>query len=213
MSFNRLAPHYDWMETVLAGRRLQRCRNAWIGELAGAENLLIAGVGHGPELPGLLRRFPRLKITGVDASARMLAVAAARLRRATVDAARVTFVHASLPAWRPPAGQFDAIATPFFLDCFPPEQLAEVIASLARGARPGARWLLSDFTVPERGWTRLRAQVVHALMYTFFRRVTALPARRLTPPDALLAAAGFRLTRRQTFNLGLLRADLWRQQA
>ena len=26
MSFDRLAPHYTWMEAVLAGPRLQRCR-------------------------------------------------------------------------------------------------------------------------------------------------------------------------------------------
>ena len=33
MKFDRLAPHYDWMETWLAGERLQRTRTAWLDEL------------------------------------------------------------------------------------------------------------------------------------------------------------------------------------
>jgi hypothetical protein len=47
MSFEKLAPHYTWMETVLAGRRLQRCRVAWIDALARCEDILIVGVGLG----------------------------------------------------------------------------------------------------------------------------------------------------------------------
>jgi hypothetical protein len=48
-------------------------------------------------------------------------------------------------------------------------------------------------------------------MYAFFRVVTALPARRQTPPDDLLRAHGFRLAGRREFEWGLLRADLWRR--
>ena len=209
MSFDRLAPHYTWMEKVLAGARLQRSRVAWLEALAGCETILIAGVGHGHFLRQCARRFPNARITSVDASARMLQHAAQRARGAKLDLDRLEFVHASLPAWRPPAESFDAIVTHFFLDCFPPGELADVIGALAAAARPKAKWIVTDFAVPTRGLARQRAKAVHALMYGFFRRVTRIRARRLTEPDPLLRAAGFELSRRRTTEWGLLRSDLW----
>lgn len=209
MSFDLLAPHYTWMEAVLAGTRLQRCRLAWEEALADCSDLLIAGVGHGHCLRHYARRFPHLRIVSVDASARMLAEARNRAEAEGLDMDRLSFVHATLPGWRPAAGSCDAIATPFFLDCFPPGELECVIAALAQAARPEARWLISDFAVPERGSARWRALAVHGLMYPFFRAITRLRARRLTPPDASLREHGFSLAGRQTYEWGLLHADLW----
>lgn len=210
MSFDLLAPHYRWMEAVLAGPRLQRCRTAWIPRLAGCRHLLVAGVGHGPSLAAVLQAHPALHVTCVDASAGMLRQAQWRAQRDGADLSRLAFIQATLPDWRP-AQRFDAVATHFFLDCFTPEQLAAVIATLASAATPAARWIVSDFSVPPRGLARLRARAVHALMYVFFRLATRLPARRWTCPDALLRAAGFALVGRRTSEWGLLQADLWQR--
>lgn len=212
MSFDRLAPHYGWMEAFLAGPRLQRVRTTWFAQLAGCRHLLIAGAGHAPALATVLRAHPHLHVTCVDASGAMLAQARRRAEQAGANLARVTFVVAALPGWKPPH-RFDAIATHFFLDCFQPDQLAAVVRGLADAARPNAHWLVSDFSVPTRGWRRLRARAVHALMYAFFRVATRLPARRLTPPDAFLEAAGFRLRGRHTSEWGLLQADWWERVA
>lgn len=208
--FDLLAPHYPWLENFLAGRRLQDCRTAWLDQLTDTRRLLIAGVGHGPALAAVLRRHPRLRVTCVDASAGMLAVARERARRDGLDPARLEFVHARLPEWSP-AERFDALATHFFLDCFPPAQLAEVVAALARAATPDARWIVSDFVLPATRLARWRARAVHWLMYLFFRVVTRLPARRWTEPDALLRAHGFSLAGRRNSEWGLLRADFWRR--
>src|SRR4051812_16165576 len=170
VNFDLLAPHYTWMEKILAGSRLQRSRVAWLDALAGRENILIAGVGHGHFLRDCARRFPDAKITSVDASQGMLRHAEARARRSGARMEKLEFVRAALPAWRPPAAHFDAIVTNFFLDCFPPEELRVVVAALAQGAGDDACWLLCDFAVPDRGLARQRARAVHALMYTFFRR-------------------------------------------
>lgn len=212
MSFDRLAPHYTWMETLLAGRRLQRARVAWLDALDSCERVLIAGVGHGHFLRSALRRFPGLRVTCVDASAGMLRRARRELERARLPLARVEFVHDSLPRWQPASAGYDAIVTHCFLDCFPPEELREVIAVLARGARERAQWLVTDFAVPARGLKRQRARAVHALMYAFFRRATRLRARHWTEPDALLATEGFVLAGRKTSEWGLLRADWWRRE-
>jgi ubiquinone/menaquinone biosynthesis C-methylase UbiE len=209
MSFDRLAPHYTWMERALAGPRLQRCRTAWLDALAGCETILIAGGGHGPFLRACARHFPHLEIVNVDASARMLAHAQARARREQLDLGRLKFVHASVPEWRPAEAYFDAVVTNFFLDCFPSDELPAVIATLASGLRPTAHWLNADFAVPARGWARHRARVVHAMMYAFFRPITGIRARCVTEPDELFRAHGFTLARRRVSEWGLLHADWW----
>lgn len=209
MSFDHLAPHYTWMEILLAGRRLQRTRAAWLEALAGCREILIVGVGHGHFLRSCVRRFPEARITSVDASNGMLRRAEGRLRRAGLDSGRLTFVHATLPEWRAPPGRFDAIVSHFFLDCFPPEELRPVITSLATAGGPAARWLVADFAVPSTGLARHRARAMHGLMYAFFRRIAAVRARCVTDPDGLLAEHGFALAGRKTFEWGLLRSDLW----
>lgn len=208
MNFDRLAPHYDWLETLTAGGRLQRIRTAWLEALQGRRRILSVGEGHGRFAAACVMRHPDAMLTCVEASPRMLARAQDRLRgRGT----RITWHCQDIADWLPPAERFDAIATCFFLDCFPPEQLSRVVAKLAACATDDARWIVADFAVPDRGAARWRAQAVHALMYGFFRITTGLSARRLTPPDEVLQTHGFTLVGRREFDWGLLRADLWRR--
>lgn len=208
MSFDVLAPHYTWMERVLAGDRLQRARVAHLDALDGCERLMIAGVGHGHFLRAAATRFPDLEILSIDSSARMLAHARSQTRY-ILNPNRLHFETAELPALPSINGRFDAIATHFFLDCFAPGELSSVITSLASVAYPQAVWLVSDFSIPAHGWRRKRARAIHAAMYAFFRRVTRIPARRVTPPDPFLRREGFALTARRTFEAGLIQADLW----
>ncbi len=206
MNFDRLAPHYDWLEALTAGGRLQRARTAWLGELAGCRRILSAGEGHGRFAAACAARFPAAEITCVEASPRMLD----RARKKTSPTTNIRWLCGDLLAWAPD-GKYDAVVTCFFLDCFPPEKLAAVVAKLAACATADAVWLVVDFSLPPQGLARWRAQAVHSLMYAFFRRAVALPARRLTPPDPLLQAHGFRLAARREAEWGLLHADLWRR--
>ncbi len=209
MSFNRLAPHYDWLEALTAGDRLQRARTAWLEALDGRSRILSAGEGHGRFAAACATRFPAAELTCVEASAKMLA--RARRRAPPTPPANIRWHHADLLEWTP-SGRYDAIVTCFFLDCFPPAPLAAVIAKLAACASPNAVWLDVDFALPVSGPARWRARAVHALMYAFFRAAVALPAQRQTEPDDLLNARGFQLEGRQEFEWGLVRADLWRRE-
>lgn len=123
----------------------------------------------------------------------------------------IRFIHADIfsDTWTNGSERYDAIASHFFLDCFPPDQLAQVCEMVSGSAATGAVWLVSDFCQPERGWRRVRARWILALMYGFFRVITRLPTTRLTAPDARLQAAGFRLRARRYMNQGLLHTDLW----
>jgi len=240
MRFDAIAPHYGWLERATAGSLLQRCRTAFLAELAGAQRILLLGEGRGRFLFELLKSNPNARVTCLDASARMLGITRAELlRRASANCApsdsspvgrldgrdegrhlacvethlgdRVRFVHADIldDTWDWQATTYDAVASHFFLDCFPPDRLQTIISKVASITAPGGQWLLSDFCVPERGWRRFRAQVILLGLYAFFRVFTRLPAKRLTAPDRCLQMAGFQLRRRQHFNHGLLHSDLW----
>lgn len=209
MSFDRLAPYYRPMEAVAAGRIMQRCRTSFLAETVGRQRALLVGEGPGRFLVELLRTAPRIEVTVLEQSARMIREAKSRVEKRGLDASRVEFHAMNALSCTPPAQGFDLIATHFFLDCFGPEELDVLVGKLGQSATEDARWLLGDFCIPKRGWRRFRARVIHATMYAFFRAATGLSAKRLTPPDPFLQKAGFQRAERRLFSLGLLHSDLW----
>ena len=213
MSFDTLAPIYRPLEAVLAGGVLQQCRTSLLAEAVDRRQALILGEGPGRFLVELLRINPSIEVTCVERSLAMIHEAKSRLRRERLDISRIDFQQTDALTWEPSRRVFDLIVTHFFLDCFRPHELGALVAKLASGAAVEARWLLGDFCIPERGWQRMRARSIHAAMYAFFRTTTGLSAKRLTPPDHYLQAAGFRLRNRRLFNHGLLHSDLWLKTA
>ena len=209
MSFDLLAPHYRWMELVLAGEKLQRCRTAFLDHVVEANNILILGEGNGRFLRECRRKLPNANITCVDASARMLALARGRVTGQ--GGGKIDFIHADALMWSPSDGNFDLIVTHFFLDCFRREQLESLIAKLARSAAPRASWLLADFQSAASGFHRYRSRLILWAMYRFFRVVTRLPATALVPPDVFLERNGFKLRERAVREWGLLRSDWWQR--
>jgi ubiquinone/menaquinone biosynthesis C-methylase UbiE len=202
--FDGLAPMYDYMEDVLAGRLMMRVRTAFLDLWPEEGDALLVGEGHGRFLGKLHRHRPRLRITYLDASAGMHAVARRRLQREGLPQDNILFVQANLRSWRP--GLYDVISTQFVLDCFQGDELRALIEKLSHAARPSARWFLADFQIPPQGVARIRARIVVGLMYSFFRAVTDLSATGLEDPLPLLQQQGFRVECRKEWDLGLLYA-------
>jgi ubiquinone/menaquinone biosynthesis C-methylase UbiE len=213
MSFDLLAPHYRWLEFILAGEKLQRCRTVFLDKIPTARNILLLGEGHGRGLVECRRRFANARITCVDESAAMLVQARRRLQRDAGETSRVEFIHADVLNWSSAADAYDLIVTNFFLDCFRADQLEQIISRLAAAAIPQASWLLADFQTPAAGLRQIRSRLILWTMYAFFRAVTRLPARQLTAPDSFLERAGFNLRRRIETEWGLLHSDWWQRQA
>jgi ubiquinone/menaquinone biosynthesis C-methylase UbiE len=210
VSFDALAPHYRWMEVVLAGEKLQRCRTAFLNEVPAARNILLMGEGHGRCLVECCRRFTDAHVVCVDASESMLAQARRQLTAQNAGSTRVEFIRADVLNWSPPSKAFDLITTNFFLDCFREDQLERIIVRLAGATAPGANWLLADFQIPLTGPKRIRSRLIVWIMFTFFRATARLPANHLTVPDSFLHRAGFILHRRVESEWGLLHSDWWR---
>ena len=72
MSFNRLAPHYRWMEAVLAGGVLQQCRTRWLAEVRTPRRALLAGEGPGRMLEACVQAWPECEFTALDSSNGMI---------------------------------------------------------------------------------------------------------------------------------------------
>lgn len=208
MGFDRLAPFYRQMESVLAGRKLQVCRLQHLHALKDCQRVLLAGEGHGRFLTELVRAYPGVNITYADQSLGMLKAAQSRLASAGLAHDRVTFQQLDLVLTPPAADVYDAIVTHFFLDCFNPQDLSVVVANLSQGAASKAIWLQSDFCEAAAGWQRFRTRLILKLMYLFFRHVTRLSASGLTDPMQYLHLEGFRLHNRVEFEWGLLYSSL-----
>jgi ubiquinone/menaquinone biosynthesis C-methylase UbiE len=189
MSFDRLAPHYRWMEAVLAGGLLQRCRTRWLREVRDAKRALLIGEGNGRMLEACATALPDSQFTVLDQSEAMLDQARSRWDQ-TGGKQNIIFERADLRDWRADEANFDLVVTNFFLDCFEPEELQRVITNISAAASPQARWLVADFAVPPTGWRRMRARAVLGLAYSFLRLAPNISARDITAPDEALRALG-----------------------
>lgn len=211
MSFDRLAPHYRWMEALFARERLQRCRVALLDAIPPPELVLIYGEGNGRFLAELLRRFPAARVTVVEESGVMIELARTRLRREGLESATVTFLQTDALTWEPPPAAFDLVVTCFFLDCFREDQLRSLIPLIARAGGGGVRWLVADFQIAASGLRRARSRLVVGILYLFFRVMTRLSGRELVDPAPLLQAQGFTCERCVEMDHGLLYSAVWRR--
>lgn len=212
-SFGRLAPVYRALETVTFGGMLHWCRTAHLDRLGDRTRALVLGDGNGRFLADLLRAHPALCADSVDASAAMVRAQRARVRAIPGTAERVRFAVADARTDPFPGSGYDLVVTNFFLDCFRPNELAQVVARAVDACAPGALWVEGDFRLPASGAARTAARVALAGMYAFFRVVTRLSADRLTDPAPLLTATGFELQSERTRLRGFLTSRLWSRPA
>lgn len=209
MSFDLVAPHYHWLETIAFGNALQRARTCWIDTIARPKRTLIVGEGDGRFLCELVRAFPAIDIDCIDASKAMLQLAGARLRRTHPESAsRVHFLCEDLLKWSP-RKSYDLVVTHFFLDCFPAGELEEIIAKLASAAGPGAIWLIADFAIPRTRFARARARWWLRMMYTFFRAAAGIAANELVDPTPYLDGHGFIRASENLSRGNMLRSDMY----
>ena len=145
MSFDLIAPHYRWLESVAFANRLQNARLAFLDQIPRPRRVLIAGEGNGRFLREFARRFPEASIDCVDASVRMLRLARSRL--AGIDN-RIQFIQSNLLNWSPEENAYDLVVTHFFLDCFDECELEKIVETVTNSATRNAIWLLADFSIP-----------------------------------------------------------------
>lgn len=211
-NFDRLARAYRWMEWFSFGPWLQRCRCAFLHEMVDSRSALVLGDGDGRFTARLLEAAPDIQVTAVDNSPAMLA---ALVKRAGENRARIrTFVadarHWPSPEEQPYSTHFDLVTAHFFLDCLQTHEIHDLIARIRPFFAKQARFIVSDFTIPD-GWKgRWIARPLIGFLYWAFRWLTGLGVSKLPNHGPALREAGFVLEQKQSFLGGILVSESWR---
>lgn len=208
-NFDWLAPAYQILERLTYGGLLHWCRTVHLDRLRDCRRALVLGDGDGRFLADLVRTNPKIEVDSVDISPGMIALARRRITDIPGAIGRVRFMVADARTDPFPASGYDLIVTNFFLDCFRPRELAEVVRRVAGACAPSAIWVDGDFREPPVGWARPVAKGLLAAMYCFFRLTTRLPVGHLTDPAAFLALEGFTLHNEVSRLRGFLSSRLW----
>lgn len=206
-NFNRLAHIYRWMEWLTFGPFLGRCRCAFLNVVNHHRSALVIGDGDGRYTARLLHENPHIIVDAVDASEAMLDELT---RRTAPNGARLHALVADARTYRPPHGDYDLIATHFFLDCLTSEEVKRLAVRLRNHVRTDATWVISEFAVPSGWYGRTIAQPLITALYCAFDWLTGLQVRRLPNHRIALAQAGWSLEREEKHLHGLLVSELWR---
>jgi ubiquinone/menaquinone biosynthesis C-methylase UbiE len=193
------------MEYLSFGLVLEHCRNTYLANLAVARHALVLGDGDGRFLKRLLEESPRLTADVVDSSRSMLRVLENRLGSSRQ---RIQLHHSDALGWEP-RGTYDLIVSHFFLDCFFPEQVEQLLDRVLPHALPGAQWVISEFAIPSNPIRGRLAAVLVGLLYRIFRMLTGLRVRNLPDHATALRRRGLLLIRKRNYLGGLLCAQLW----
>lgn len=205
--FDRLARAYRWMEIFTFGPMLMRCRLAMLPQMRHCRSALVLGDGDGRFCAALMRTNAAIHVTAVDSSPAMLAELRRRVAKEGGAERLRTFVadaNALLPE-----GRYDLVATHFFLDCLRTDQVATIAGRLRPMLVPGAKWIVSEFTIPSRGLGSIVAAALVRSLYLAFRCLTGLRVQRLPDHQSALARHGFQCLQRRPSLGGLLVAECW----
>ena len=212
-NFDPLARVYRWMEYVSFGPMLERCRLRFLSQCSQARHALVLGDGDGRFTAHLLAANPTLQVDAVDASAAMLAVLQDRACRCcSEDDLRLRTIHADLRHFLPTAKDYDLVVSHFFLDCLTDDDVSDLVERLVPYLGSDAIWLVSEFSIPEKGWRRAPARLVVRFLYVSFRVMTHLRVQRLPDYSKALRDHGFHGSEVTQYLGGLLVAEVWRRR-
>jgi len=212
MNCDFIAAVYCYFEYGRFGRKLEACRFALLPRLRGVRKALILGEGDGRFIARLAAHCPAISADVFDTSGQMIRIAERRLRTAGVSRlSSIVFHHGDATVATFPKNDYDLVATHFFFDVFPSDELHPLIDRVKQSLRPDGVWLVSEFDLPRSGFRRLLARFWVRVMYIFFRWVTGLQNQTLPDWRKQLIRAGFRPRIQQSLANGFLVSELWEQ--
>ncbi|HEY2471302.1 MAG TPA: class I SAM-dependent methyltransferase [Terracidiphilus sp.] len=205
-NFDPLARIYRWLEWFTFGPVLWRCRCAFLDSMQDRRSALVIGDGDGRFTARLLENNSRVAIEALDVSEAMLRQL---LRRAAPNIARVQTRVADARMPISFTQGFDLVVTHFFLDCLTTAEVESLAWDVREKLAPGARWVISEFAIPENLYGRLFALPLVSALYAAFGLLTGLKVRRLPRYRDALQDAGFVLMQERGRLRGLLVSEIW----
>ncbi len=167
--FDKLAFIYDQLARLVFGKSMVESQKHFLNAIPEGSRILILGGGTGWILMELLKIKKEMSVCYIEASAKMIDIAKARLNRDE----RIQFIHGT-ESDIPSDSQFDFIITNFYLDLFTNESLKIVIGKIGNSLAPQGKWIATDFT-SNQWWHRVMLKV----MYFFFNVTCNIESKKL----------------------------------
>ena len=204
-NFDLVAPLYDALSFAVFGRSLQQAQTIFLSAMPNDASVLIVGGGTGLLLEHVLLRCQPSRVLYLESSARMLGRASSRMLRRPLPGS-VEFRLGDETALRPDE-RFDVIITPFVLDLFTEQTLAQrMLPRLRQALNPDGHWLVTDFVRTDK-WTH---QTLLWSMITFFRLTANIETRQLANWPRLLRDVGLTRLESRSAVGGMVVSEIWR---
>jgi demethylmenaquinone methyltransferase/2-methoxy-6-polyprenyl-1,4-benzoquinol methylase len=211
--FDRIAERYDLLNRILSLGVDQRWRREAVRalDLPPGARVLDVATGTADLAAEIARTIPEVTVVGVDPSARMLSVGAAKVERAGL-AHRVALTTGDAEHLPFDSASFDAAAMAFGIRNVPDR--ARALREIARVVRPGGRIAILELCEPGQGaWGSLSRLYVHEIVprvgaflsgATEYRYLQASIARFPSPAEfgELMRASGILNVTVRAFTFG-----------
>ncbi|MEM8896837.1 MAG: class I SAM-dependent methyltransferase [Bacteroidota bacterium] len=208
--FDRIAFIYDWLAKLVYGDGILHAATLGMDEVREEDKVLILGGGSGKILAAFRQEnFPK-EVVYVEPSAEMMAKAKEVWTSLEVSAQYSIQWVLDTDRFIQGENVYDVLITPFVLDLFPTEKLAEVFSRLHHALKAGGTWLYADFFIKEDSFRLFRLLLVK-FMYAFFRLICGVENQNLAETSILFNKYGYQLLLRKEFSLAMIEGIIYRK--
>lgn len=211
VGFDRIAFLYDSIARIASFNGINKSQLAFLSHLTEKSTCLILGGGTGHFLQKLVAQNKLIKVTYVEASSKMIALAQKRIRKNNAEALdRITFIcmHAEYFKFE----NYDSIVCNYFLDLFDEMDVHVWIKKFKTHLKKDGLLYITDFSMPAaKGFIQWSTKVGLKILYLLFRWTTSLSNTRLPDIESIVMAHRFVPLHTAGFFKGILRCNLYRK--
>lgn len=175
MNFDRIAPYYDTIASVVFFGAIKRSQIKNLRTALPKGKVLVIGGGSGWIIPYIFESGQVERLYYIEASHKMLG--RSKINCPIELQSKVEFVFGDENTI--PHLEFDAVITNFFLDCFEEDRLNKVTRLLYERLKPSGMWYWTDFRIDDYWFYKLWQLPLVWLMYFFFNKTVDLESSQL----------------------------------
>ena len=171
-NYNLIAPLYHFFSRVVFGKQLDNIQINTFPWIPNEGEILFVGGGSGIILEKILKEKPKIKITYLDKSEKMIDLAKKRLNKN--DIKRVVFITNELENFQPTT-DFDFVLTYFFLDQFNDTNREIILKKIDDFLVPDGSLIIADFSLPKTVFQKF----IEKLMFAFLKISTRIESGQI----------------------------------
>lgn len=180
--YNTISPFYDSLAKLIYFNNIYKSQLANISKIPHDASVLFIGGGSGKVLNCILKNKPRVKVTYIEYSEKMLEKAKENCHYSN----QVDFVLGNENSI--PSKKFDSIITFYFLDLFELETQKQIHNLLNEHLKINGLWLVADFNPAHNWWQK----VLEYCMFLFLKWTTNIDAKRIDNICRLFDSVSFK---------------------